>query len=153
MSNETNKIEKRKFYVKLNRFHFPVPILDENGKKVFKRHPESQQIVYFNAKPIYLEENKQFNTVSNNPKLGYLATYETDNQQEIDILTEKGMTLATGGYVMTEEEYRKEKNPDLFKREQEMSAKEKKFKAEISEKDKTINELNARLAEATKRNR
>ncbi len=147
---ETSKLEKRTFYVRLSRFSFPVPIADETGKKVLRKHPLTDAPQYFNSKPLYIEEYKVFETVSTSPKLGYLSKYETSDPKEIEILTSKGMAHGSGGYVMTEEQYKREKNPDLYNRELEMKATEGKYRTQLDESEKTIADLKNRLAEATK---
>ena len=109
---------KKKYYAKMKKCTVSLPVLDEKGKAVYvvdnagnvKRKPDGT--------PLPMMKNLIFPTVSNNQKLGFLSTYETDNKIEQQFLDEKVEDPSSP--IMSEDMYKSGVNKDAYEFEKEL---------------------------------
>ena len=144
---KTNKIEKT-YYARRYRQSYYVPVLGPDGKPVYKKHPTTDALIYVNNKLKMLEELRFFDVISQSGKLGMLCKKTTADPVEIKVLD--ALAAQRDATILTEEEYKKQKNPDLFARETELVA---HFEADTAAKDQTIADLKRKLEEAQRRNK
>jgi len=128
-------MDKQTFYAKAVKVSFSLNVKDEKGKPMWKQNPITGALLIQDGKPVPEQRMIQFDTISENPKLGYLCSYATDDKEEISRLEE--LCKNSGSGVMCEEDYKRTKNPEAYQREQE----KKKVEAEVVE-------LKARVAKA-----
>jgi len=116
-------------------FSMPLSLYDEETKKVvpqFKRDQNGGKIVMGGR---FVPEMKvvAFTNISRSNKIGYYSEYTTEDPAEIKYIEEN---ILPGGLVMTVDKYKQDKNPDLYKSEQE----KKKI---IADKDAAVAEKSA----------
>lgn len=141
---EARKTKKRTYYAPYVKYSFYVPVVDENGKKVLKRHPVSQALIYAGGQPMIERVQRLFTTVSANISKGLLSMYETEDPVEIEVLD--GLVKDTRTKVMNEEEYERWRDPRHYSINKKLIEAEKR----VEEKEDIIAQLNRQIEELTK---
>lgn len=141
---EVKIAKKRSYYAPYVKYSFYVPVIGEDGKKVVKRHPISQAIIFAGGQPMIERVQRLFTTVSANISKGLLSMYETDDPVEIEVL--EGLVKDTRTRVMNEEEYERWRDPKHYSINKKLIEVEKK----VAEKEDVIAQLTKQIEELTK---
>lgn len=132
---------------------FVVKILDESGKLVPMIDPHSRaQKLMEDGTPCWVEKTIKFNNVVENVSKGALCEYKVYDDTPAYIRERlEELHADSRSSVMTREEWIQERNPEYYNEIQRRKSLEKelseKYLTTISEKDRELAEMRAKLAE------
>jgi len=144
------KTKKMLFVSPHQKQGFKVPVREADGKIMTAVNNATGKTHLINGRPIPVLRDCNFLTQSNNVKRGCLSYYETDDPDEIEVLT--ALSNKGGNEIMTEEMYLKSKDPGAYEMKKKLTAKEEEVAALQTEKaaDKNvIAELEKQIAQLT----
>jgi len=135
------------YYVNRKRYRFPIPKLDEKGKKIYKTNPHTgEQLRNSRGEPEYLEEGISFVPWHGRfTTLGYwsIKVVTKDTPKEISALLAE-RAKAANSEIMDEEAFIKMTNPamlETIKVNTELEKENEALKAEKSKADELIASL------------
>ena len=143
--------KKAVFYSLNKKQGFRVPVRGQDGNVVLKLRPGTMMPQFINGRTIPELRDVDFVCISDNVKKGCLSIYQTDNQDEIEVLN--GLAADDQTKIMTEESYKELVFPETNRLQKELKGKETELEnvKTFSEKQAdTIAKLEAEIESLTK---
>ena len=110
----------KKYYAKLKKMTVSVPVLGDNGKPMFAKNPNGDFRRKPNGEKIPMLKLVMFNTVSGNPKMGFMSILETEDENLQAVLD--NLVDSPSSPVLNEDMYKQSVNAAAWQAEKKLRA-------------------------------
>ena len=143
--------KKAVFYSLNKKQGFRVPVKGLDGKPILKMRPGTMMPMLINGRTLSEMKEVDFTCISEDVKRGCLSIYQTDNEDEIEILN--GLAADGQTKIMTEDQYKNLVFPETQRLQKELKTKEVELdnvKSYSEKQAETIAKLEAEIESLTK---
>ena len=141
-------MKAKTYYAKQKSCSVSVPQLDDSGKPIVLRDASGNPKRGYGGRELLSMRNIRFDTISGNPKLGFLSKHTTSDPEEQRILDDKAED--GGSPILDEKTYKKSVNREAYEMEQKAKQLEGDNKVLLDTLDSREKELDALKAKVEK---